>query len=181
MPGWAAIAASTIGTAARQCGHSKSANSTSVTGASSGPFEGEPSSAIVFTAPGSYRSLKARWSCSSVAPSRTAWAIHLAACAHGVHGRFSFTHCARDTGTLGHGANRSFTSELNSRRSRGVIALVSTPGRVTSRGSLVGAELVGCGSIALALGSRQLDHAPTATTSRSRPTTWRAERKAPNV
>ena len=75
-----------MGTAMRQCGHSKSANSTTVTGASSGPLDGEPSSGMALTPGGSKRSLYARWIWLSDAPSRTAWAIHLAAGVHGAAG-----------------------------------------------------------------------------------------------
>ncbi len=48
------------------------------------------------------------------------------------HERFSFTHWAMGTGTLGHGEMSSLTYVLHSFFSRGVSALVSTPSRVTS-------------------------------------------------
>src|ERR1700722_19009049 len=117
-----------MGTAARQWGHSKSANSTTVTGASSGPLVGEPARGSVWTVEGSKRALYERSMSSSDAPPRTRWAMALAAWAHWVQARFSSTQVASDTGTLGQGANSSVTSELNSWRSRGVMALVSTPG-----------------------------------------------------
>ena len=131
------------------------------------------------TPEGSKRSLKARWICSSVAPSRTAWAIHFAAMVQALHARFSRTHWAMETGTLGQGASRSLTRELYSCRSRGVMALVSTPGSVTSFTSGTCAEPVGSGM--LALESRQLDHPPTARTSPSRQASWRAIRKTGDV
>jgi len=66
---------------------------------------------------------------------RTAPAIHLAAWLQRPQGLRSRMHCATDTGSAGHGARSSLTSATHSRRSRGVIALVSTPGKTTSFGS----------------------------------------------
>src|SRR5260221_6293993 len=168
-PGCAARTESISFTASRQCGHSKSANSTSVTGAPSGPFVGEPSMGSAFTPDGSNLDLYARLIWSSDAPSRTARASHLAAWTQAPHARFSWTHCETGTGTLGHGARNSVTNALQACRSRGVIALVSMPGSVVSLISVPDcAEGPGAGSALRALESRQPCDAPAATPSASR-------------
>src|SRR5580700_6128464 len=96
------------------------------------------------------------------APSRTARAIQRAACRQPPQTRFSRTHWAIDTGTEGQGAMSSPTRKLHARRSRGVIGLVSTPGRLIS-GSAAGAAdpLALAPGPVFAVESRQLDHATT--------------------
>ena len=171
-----------MGTAMRQCGHSKSANSTTVTFASSGPFEGEPAVGMTFAPCGSKRALNASWICVCDAPSRTAWAMDLAAGRHAAQGRVSPALGDQPQSDGGApAASRSLTSELNSLRSRGVIALVSTPWSVTSLTSACVAEDEDCGSGMLALESRQLDQPPTATPSARKAASWTAFRKAPLV
>jgi len=67
-------------------------------------------------------------------PSRTALRMYLAAGTHLEQLRFSMAHWAIDTGTSAHGARRELTYPLHSFFSRGVRALESTPGMVTSGG-----------------------------------------------
>ena len=108
-----------------------------MTGASSGPLEGEPASGSVFMLAGSKRSLNARSISLSDAPSRTACAMNFAAGTH-VRAGPLLLHALRDRdGDVRARGEQSVTSELNSRRSRGVIALVSMPGSVTSFTSAV--------------------------------------------
>ena len=134
MPGWIDITASMSGTrrgavrALEVCSELDDRDGRVVRASR----EGEPSFGKTWTAEGSNRSLYAWVICDSEAPSRTTRAIHLAAWAHAPHVRLSRTQVATDTGTSGHGACSDETSELHVRRSRGVIGLVSTPGRTTS-------------------------------------------------
>jgi hypothetical protein len=64
--------------------------------------------------------------------------MNLAAGAHLEQPRFSITHWAIETGTLEQGARKELTYPLHSFFSRGVSALTSTPGIVTSAFGLEG-------------------------------------------
>jgi hypothetical protein len=101
---------------------------------------------------------------------------------HDPHGRFSCTQVATETGTFEQGARSCETSALHSWRSRAVIALVSMPGTTTSFacGAAL-AEALGWPSVLLALESRQLEHAPAASASATRPASWEAIGKADDL
>ncbi|AUX36847.1 uncharacterized protein SOCE836_090650 [Sorangium cellulosum] len=115
----------------RQNGHSKSAHSTIVTGASGGPISGEPSVASVFTLFASKRMRNASSRSFFDRPSLTCLSRSCAAGRHALQGRCSFTHCAMLTGVSGQGERSSETWAPHSRRSRGVSEEVSTPGSET--------------------------------------------------
>ncbi len=115
-----------------QNGHSKSAHSTRVSGASAGPMLGESSTGTLFTLFASKRA----WNASSRSfferPACTWVRSSLAAGTHVLQARFSLTQAAIETGVSAHGARSSETWADQSRFSRGVSAEVSTPSRLTS-------------------------------------------------
>src|SRR3954468_2365619 len=115
-----------MGAAWRQCGHSKSAHSTMVTGAFGGPLEGESEASMDLTRPGAKRARKASSAWLRERPARTCLTSSLAAGRHLSKLLDSFTHWATLTGSLGHGAKRSETHADQSFFSRAVIELVST-------------------------------------------------------
>ena len=149
----------------RQCGHSKSANSTTVTGALSGPRLGEPArgkdlhrrrvEALAVRVP---QRLLGR---PGAHPVGDPLGGLQARCA-----RSLLLHALSD----GDGHVRARRKQLahqradHWRRSRGVMALVSTPGSDSSFTSPPAwAEADGEGSLVVALESRQLEQAATTT------------------
>src|SRR5262249_12044871 len=99
------------------------------TGADSGPRDGEPSIGTFLILSASKRAWKLFSICSRDMPSRTPFRTYFAAGRQRLQLRFSFTHCAIGTGVSAHGERNSLTYVDHSPFSRGVSALVSTPGR----------------------------------------------------